>query len=180
MTLASRYSAHRLAPIRDSLTNLFNRRYMQAELSKKLVSAARSGGELGVIMIDLDHFKDFNDLHGHAAGDMVLMKLGDFLLNQIRRDDIACRYGGEEFVLILPNATLDVVVERTERIRQEFKEINFEVSPNKFYSVTLSAGIALFPMHGAIEEEILKAADDAMYLAKSKGRDRIEIAGASE
>lgn len=166
--------------IRDPLTNLFNRRYMQAELSRKLLNAARSGGELGVIMIDLDHFKDFNDLHGHAAGDLVLMKLGEFLLNQVRRDDIACRYGGEEFVLILPEATLDVVVERTERIRQDFKEIDFEVSPIKSYSVTLSAGIALFPIHGANEEEILKAADDALYLAKSKGRDRIEVATASE
>ncbi len=166
--------------IRDPLTNLFNRRYMQAELSRKLASVARSGGELGVIMIDLDHFKDFNDLHGHASGDLVLMKLGEFLLSQVRRGDIACRYGGEEFVLILPDATLDVVVDRTERIRQEFKAINFEVSTNKFYSVTLSAGIALFPMHGANEEEILKAADDALYLAKSKGRDRIEITTTSE
>jgi len=170
----------RVQAIRDPLTNLFNRRFMENELSKKLNRVARTGGQLAVIMLDLDHFKSFNDQFGHAAGDMVLKKLGEFLFLQVRKDDIACRYGGEEFVLILPDIKEDVATERAERIRQGFKQINFEVAPGIHESVTLSLGIAIFPVHGSMDTELINAADEAMYQAKTKGRDRVETAKSAQ
>jgi diguanylate cyclase (GGDEF)-like protein len=166
----------RIQAVRDPLTNLFNRRYMEEVLSRKIVRVARSGGQLAVIMLDLDHFKLFNDRHGHTAGDMVLKKLGEFLSLQVRKDDIACRYGGEEFVLILPDIKEVVANERAERIRQGFKQLEFEVSPGVYDSVTISLGIAIFPVHGSGDTELISAADAAMYQAKTKGRDRVEIA----
>jgi diguanylate cyclase (GGDEF)-like protein len=166
----------RVQAIRDPLTNLFNRRHMEEGLSRKLNRVARTGGQLAVIMLDLDHFKSFNDQHGHAAGDMVLQKLGEFLSLQVRKDDIACRYGGEEFVLILPDIEEDVAVGRAERIRQGFKQLEYEVSPGVHDSVTISLGIAIFPVHGSFDTELINAADEAMYKAKTKGRDRVEIA----
>jgi len=110
--------------VRDPLTTLFNRRYLEESLERELRRAARNQRSLGVIMLDLDHFKAFNDKFGHQVGDAILGAFGDFLQKRIRTEDIACRYGGEEFVLVLPEASLKVTVQRADRLRQEVKKIN--------------------------------------------------------
>ena len=114
----------RMQSIRDPLTGLYNRRYMEESLARELRRAARNRRRLGIMMLDLDHFKRFNDTHGHEAGDTLLRELGEFLRTRTRREDIACRYGGEEFVLVLPDATVQVTQQRGERLRDEFKRLN--------------------------------------------------------
>jgi len=114
----------RMQSIRDPLTGLYNRRYMEESLARELRRAARNRRRLGIMMLDLDHFKRFNDTHGHEAGDTLFRELGEFLRTRTRREDIACRYGGEEFVLVLPDATVQVTQQRGERLRDEFKRLN--------------------------------------------------------
>jgi diguanylate cyclase (GGDEF)-like protein/PAS domain S-box-containing protein len=162
--------------IRDPLTGLFNRRYMEESLELEMSRAARSKRSLGVIMIDIDHFKHFNDSFGHEAGDLMLRELGAFLQTHIREGDIACRYGGEEFTLILPEASLEVVRQRADQLREEFKFMKVQVQGQSLGPVTLSLGVALFPRHGASIETLLRMADQALYRAKAAGRDRVEVA----
>lgn len=163
--------------IRDPLTNLFNRRYMEEFLSQELHRAQRAGHSVGVIMLDVDHFKRFNDTFGHKTGDELLRSLGAFLLASIRGSDIACRYGGEEFTLILPEASLSTTRERAEQLRSEVQHrlaSSLELSSNR--QVTLSLGVASFPQHGLTAEAIVRAADAALYRAKAEGRDRVVTA----
>jgi diguanylate cyclase (GGDEF)-like protein/PAS domain S-box-containing protein len=158
--------------IRDSLTNLFNRRYLEETLDRELSRAARENYPVCVIMIDLDHFKRVNDTYGHEAGDLVLRAIADVLSEQSRRGDFACRYGGEEFVITMPNITMDVAYSRAEALRQA---LNLLSVPYEYYSlsVTISMGIACFPENGQTREAILRAADRALYAAKEAGRDHI-------
>lgn len=162
--------------LRDSLTGLYNRRYMEVSLEHEIQRVRRQQDSLGVIMMDLDNFKRFNDTYGHAAGDMMLRQLGTFLRTHVRSADIACRYGGEEFVVILPGASLEETQNRGEQLRQEFQTIEFNHDGITLAGVTLSAGVAVFPRHGETGTELLQLADDALYQAKAHGRNRLVIA----
>lgn len=158
--------------IRDPLTNLFNRRYLEETLDRELSRAARENYPVCVIMIDLDHFKRINDTHGHEAGDLVLKAIADAFSEFSRRGDFACRYGGEEFVIAMPNINLETAYERAESLRQS---LNLLSVPYEYYnlSVTISMGIACFPENGQTREILLRAADQALYAAKEAGRNHI-------
>ncbi len=162
--------------IRDSLTGLFNRRYMEESLEREMRRCDRKRQPLSIIMIDVDHFKRFNDTFGHNAGDAVLRELGHFLQRYVRGSDIACRYGGEEFMLILPEASLSVTQERAEQIKEGARQLNVECSGQQLGKITLSLGVACFPTHGLDGEAVIKAADTALYRAKQEGRDRVVLA----
>ncbi|MGP8244620.1 MAG: diguanylate cyclase [Bryobacteraceae bacterium] len=168
--------ALRAQAIRDPLTGLFNRRYMEESLTLEIRKAERTHGSLGCIMVDIDHFKRFNDTWGHAAGDTLLRELATFLQNQVRASDIACRYGGEEFTLILPAASLEVTAERAERIRAEVSRVRLEGHGDEHPSVSLSLGVASYPNHGVDAETLLSAADRGLYEAKREGRNRVRTA----
>lgn len=158
--------------IRDPLTNLFNRRYLEETLERELARAAREQYSICVIMIDLDHFKRINDTYGHEAGDHLLKALAATLSEQSRRGDFVCRYGGEEFVIVMPNISIETAYERAERLRNTLNSLSL---PYGYYSlsVTISMGIACYPVNGQTREAILRAADQAMYAAKEAGRDHI-------
>lgn len=158
--------------IRDPLTGLFNRRYLEESLERELYRSARERRPLGTVMIDLDGFKKFNDTFGHSAGDSVLRALGEFLQKRTRGGDLACRYGGEEFTLILPGASLEVTRQRAEQLRQEIQHLKVPYSKH----ITVSLGVAVFPEHGSTQEALLKAADFALYQAKSEGGNRVAVA----
>lgn len=161
--------------IRDSLTGLFNRRYLEETLERELLRAQRKEYPIGVMMIDIDHFKDFNDIHGHSAGDTILAQVGKFLKQSLRSSDIACRYGGEEFTLILPEANLEQTAARAEKIRLAVKSLTYPQGTKPLPGITFSIGVALFPDHGENSSAILASADRALYRAKKEGRDRVEI-----
>jgi diguanylate cyclase (GGDEF)-like protein len=131
-------------------------------------------------MLDIDHFKNFNDSFGHEAGDMILRALGHCMQELTRDYDIACRYGGEEFMLILPNAPLSATVQRAEQLRGKFKEMGVEYRIGSRAAGTLSLGVAGFPERGSTVEDILRAADVALCQAKNEGRDRVVVAGTVE
>ncbi len=162
--------------VRDHLTGLFNRRYMEETLERELLRSARKQLSLGIIMLDVDDFKRFNDTWGHAAGDEVLRKLGDLLLRQVRGEDIACRYGGDEFIIVLPDATRDVTRQRAELIAAQAIDFHLQVDGQSLGVATLSLGVALFPDHGHTSTTILRAADAALYRAKHEGRGRVAVA----
>jgi len=159
--------------IRDPLTGLFNRRYMEESLERELRRAVRGQHSLGVIMLDLDHFKHFNDTFGHEAGDMLLHTLSKFLQTRLRGEDIACRYGGEEFILILVEASPEIARQRAEELRLGVKELQTVLHERLLGTITISAGTANFPEHGSSAEELMRAADAALYTAKAQGRDRV-------
>jgi len=165
---------------RDPLTGLFNRRYMEESLDRELRRAAREGYSLGLIMADLDHLKRFNDAYGHAAGDMVLQLIGRFLRGAVRVEDIACRFGGEEFVIIMPKATLEDTERRAEAIRAGLTSQRLKPGGTALPAVTMSLGVAAFPEHGSTRDVLLHSADEALYRAKAAGRDRVVVAGFRE
>jgi diguanylate cyclase (GGDEF)-like protein/PAS domain S-box-containing protein len=165
---------------RDSLTGLFNRRYMEESLDREIRRAAREGYGLGILLADLDNFKQLNDTFGHAAGDTVLRRIGRFLAGAVRSEDIACRFGGEEFVVILPKASLDDAYRRAEALREGIKAGSLD-EPDPFSpTATMSVGVAAYPEHGTSAAQLILAADSAMYLAKAQGRDRVVVAAGSE
>ena len=159
--------------VRDPLTGLYNRRYLEEALLKEIKLAQRLGHSLGVLMVDLDHFKQVNDRHGHEAGDAVLREFGKVFSRQIRTGDTVCRFGGEEFLILLPDATLETAVKRAEQIRIAARETRVLVNDGVLEPITLSAGIAMFPEDGGNSERLLQAADLALYRAKKEGRDRV-------
>ncbi len=158
--------------IRDPLTGLFNRRFMEESLDREVQRASRNGAEVALLLVDLDHFKQFNDTFGHQAGDTLLREFGEFLRQRTRGQDVACRYGGEEFVVILTGASLDAGSKRAEYLREELKHLIVTHVGQVLGAVTASVGISAYPVHGATGEELLRAADTALYIAKSEGRDR--------
>lgn len=163
--------------IRDPLTNLFNRRYMEEMLEREVSRAIRKKSSLGIIFIDIDHFKHFNDQYGHDAGDRVLREFGKFLKYQIRKEDIVCRYGGEEFIVILPDAPVEAVCQHAEEIRLGGKQISVTLQDHQNHqSITLSLGVSVFPQNGQTVEALLRSADIALYQAKQDGRDRFILA----
>ena len=162
--------------IRDSLTGLFNRRYMEESLERELRRATRKQSTVGIIMLDLDYFKHFNDAFGHQVGDTILRDFGDFLKGHVRGSDVACRYGGEEFTLILPETSLDEACERAEQIRQELKFREVQHNGQVYSNLSVSLGVAAYPQHAETADAILQAADAALYRAKAEGRDRVLVA----
>ncbi|MGH7545242.1 MAG: diguanylate cyclase, partial [Gemmatimonadota bacterium] len=162
--------------IKDPLTGLFNRRYMEESLDRELQRAARTGTSLGLILMDIDHFKQFNDAHGHAVGDLLLAALGSLLRTLVREEDIVCRYGGEEFTAIFPGASLKATIERAEEIRDGVRRLTVPSEHGELGSITVSLGVAAYPEHGLSSRELLAAADAALYRAKEDGRDRPAIA----
>ena len=160
--------------IRDGLTGLFNRRYLEETLDRELSRSKRQGSPLAVIMLDLDHYKEYNDAYGHHAGDELLMALGELIQGQIREEDIACRYGGDEFLLIMPGAPLEAALNWAKELNRSVKSLHTRNTSLK--PITISAGVAIFPDHGGAGMEVIGAADAAMYRAKAEGRDRVLVA----
>ena len=159
----------------DGLTGLFNRRYLEESLGREQSRARRSGRSLGIVMIDIDEFKRFNDTLGHAAGDAVLRAMGQYLLTAARGEDIVCRYGGEEFVLVLSHAPHDIVLHRAESLRQGVEQLGIEYEGRLVGPITVSVGVGIFPDHGDSWEAVLRAADAALYQAKQLGRNRVVV-----
>jgi diguanylate cyclase (GGDEF)-like protein/PAS domain S-box-containing protein len=166
----------RTQAVRDALTGLYNRRYMEHALEREVLRAARNRRPVGLIMLDLDHFKGVNDSYGHEVGDLLLRSLGEFLLANVRAEDIACRYGGEEFVVMLPEATLAMTQTRAEQLWKGIQGLTVNVRGQLLRPLTTSVGVAAFPEHGRTLAELLRAADVALYSAKREGRDRVMVA----
>ena len=165
--------ALRTQSIKDPLTGLYNRRYLTEMMEREIRRAVRAEQPLGVLILDLDHFKKFNDTYGHDAGDTVLRETASFLSKSIRVEDIVCRFGGEEFVVILPTADLAAAHARAERIRSKLHLLTVLHQGQSVGTITVSVGVAALPMHGTSPKELLDAADAALYRAKREGRDRV-------
>ena len=158
--------------LRDPLTGLYNRRYLQETLPREFSRLERIGHPLGMIIMDIDRFKSINDTYGHDAGDILLQAIGKLLLGNIRTEDIACRYGGDEFVIVMPDASLEVCQGRAELIRSLFEAMETTYD-SKTIRTTVSMGVAAYPLHGSNREEILTCADRALYKAKQAGRNQV-------
>ena len=161
--------------IRDPLTGLFNRRYMEESLNREIQRASRSGRYASLVMLDLDHFKHFNDTFGHQAGDVLLKEVAATIKTRVRAGDLACRYGGEEFSIIIAEADAEGAHKCVESIRDAIKHLSVHHRGQTLGAITVSAGIASFPAHGNNPEDLTHAADKALYQAKKEGRDRIVI-----
>ena len=161
--------------IHDPLTGLCNRRYLDESLSRELHRARRGNSPLCVVMLDLDNFKPFNDTFGHDAGDTLLRELAQVMGDKLRKSDISCRYGGDEFVLVLPDSSLADTQQRVEQIRDLVKELPIRHGGPVLGPITISAGVAGAPEHGSTAAELLQAADHAMYAAKQAGKNRVVV-----
>jgi diguanylate cyclase (GGDEF)-like protein len=160
----------------DHLTGLFNRRYLMDALEKEIQRSARKGGNLSLLILDIDHFKQVNDTYGHLQGDVVLQKVALQLQKELRNYDIAARYGGEEFIAVLPDATLQEAAFVADRVRMSIQTAKFSGALSKL-SLTVSLGVALFSTAGCTTVDgFIKLADDALYRAKANGRNRVECA----
>jgi diguanylate cyclase (GGDEF)-like protein len=159
--------------VRDALTGVHNRGYLEESLAREEARARRSGTPLGVVMIDIDHFKRINDTYGHPAGDVVLRAIGQYVMSLTRGEDIFCRYGGEEFVLIMIDTTARAVWDRAEALRAGVQELAIEHDGRTIGPVTLSIGVAMIPDNARDGQAALKAADAALYRAKQGGRNRV-------
>ena len=162
--------------IRDPLTGLFNRRFMQESLERELQRAKRKQKPLAIVFLDLDHFKHFNDIFGHEAGDLVLQTMGGIFRSHFRGDDVICRYGGEEFAIILPESSAPDALRRTEELQAATRDLKLVHRGRPLDTVTLSAGIAGFPDHGQSAQELLDRADRCLYQSKANGRDCVTVA----
>ncbi len=168
--------ALRAQSVKDPLTGLYNRRYLEETLDREIRRAIRSEQPLSILMLDLDHFKRINDTYGHQGGDAVLRETAQFLIRSIRAEDVVCRYGGEEFVVILPTANLRSAKTRAERLRSRLRELTVRHQGHSLANITTSIGVATLPIHGADPKTLLHAADAALYRAKHEGRDRVVLA----
>ncbi|WP_299079764.1 diguanylate cyclase [uncultured Ruegeria sp.] len=162
--------------VRDPLTGLFNRRHMTENLRKSISRSQQTGAPLSLIAVDVDHFKKFNDTHGHDAGDMVLRAVGAALEQGCDRDEVACRIGGEEFMLILPDNTPEDAVTRAEKLRQAVESVSVRYGEKSLPRITISIGVAHYPTHGHMPQDLMRSADDALYAAKDKGRNQMQVA----
>lgn len=160
----------------DALTGLYNRQYLDETLSREMHRARRRKSPLSAAMLDIDHFKGFNDSYGHDAGDALLREIGTVLRRAIRASDIVCRYGGEEFILVFPDSTIPQILPRLEAVRREVKSRRVSHRGQELPGVSVSIGVAQAPEHGSTPEELIRAADQALYRAKDIGRDRVVAA----
>lgn len=160
--------------IRDPLTGVFNRRYFTEALESETARAARENTSFSLIILDVDHFKKVNDTYGHKCGDLVLKSLASFLVENTRRSDIVCRFGGEEFVVLMPDAAVDDARERAELFRKKFETL-LHTYEDKQIRATFSVGVASFPIHAGAGESLLVAADEALYRSKAEGRNRVSV-----
>lgn len=158
---------------RDSLTGLHNRRFLEETFALEESGAKRSGAPIGLMLLDIDHFKQFNDRFGHDAGDALLRALGGTIHSQVRKGDVACRFGGEEFVVVLPGADLDITVMRAEALRLAVRDLQVLHGEQALGPITVSIGVACYPRHGDTCHSVLKVADQALYACKAAGRDRV-------
>lgn len=155
--------------IRDPLTSCYNRRYFDETINRELARARRESYPVSLVMMDIDHFKQVNDTHGHQAGDAVLRAAGELFKNSVRSGDMVIRFGGEEFLVVMPNVTLETALARSEIFRQSFAALKVNYAGRELTN-TISQGVAVFPASGATSEQVLQAADEALYLAKQSGR----------
>jgi diguanylate cyclase (GGDEF)-like protein len=158
---------------RDPLTGAFNRRHFERAMERELARAREAGGPLAVALLDIDHFKRFNDTHGHAAGDAVLRHVAATLSARCRGSDVVCRYGGEEFVVLFPECDLEDAARKAEQLRLAVREMKVQWEGGALPQVTISLGVAAAPDEGLARDEILGAADEALYRSKAGGRDRV-------
>jgi diguanylate cyclase (GGDEF)-like protein len=158
----------------DGLTGIYNRRHFEGKIGEELERAQRYGNELSVIMIDVDNFKKLNDEFGHLLGDEALRQVSAIFAQNVRKSDFACRYGGEEFVILAPQTSNQQAQVMAEKLRKGVEGFAFPGVPRK---VTITAGISSYPIHGKTRDELVKAADDALYQAKQAGRNRVQLAG---
>ena len=166
--------------IRDGLTNLFNRHFMEIALDREVQRATRRHSTLAVLMLDVDHFKAFNDTFGHDAGDVVLRAVAECFQQTVRSEDVVCRYGGEEFAIILPEISAELAFEKAEAIRHRVNNLRMRFKGGALRPVSLSVGIAMFPNPARDATDLLRMADHALYEAKHNGRNRVHIAGARQ
>jgi diguanylate cyclase (GGDEF)-like protein len=157
---------------RDSLTGLFNRRYLEGTLEREMARSRRESAPLSMVLLDVDHFKEVNDNYGHQAGDEVLRVLAKLLMEHARAEDIVCRYGGEEFLLVLPKMPLTIAMERATQLLQIVKQTIVSFGELRI-QVTISIGVAAIPEDADSTERLIRCADNALYQAKSRGRDRV-------
>jgi diguanylate cyclase (GGDEF)-like protein len=162
--------------IRDPLTGLFNRRYLDETLQREMHQAVRADELLTFALLDVDHFKDFNDAYGHDAGDALLKAVGEVLIQQMRGGDIACRYGGEEFALVYPGMDEDVAGRCLETIKTEIGNLSITHRGKVCKPATISAGLAVYPAHAPDTDSLINAADQALYRSKDAGRNRVSVA----
>lgn len=165
--------------LRDALTGLYNRRYLTDFIDRELQKLQRAPGSFSVLMIDIDHFKTYNDTYGHAGGDAVLMTLGTMLNSWVRRGDIITRNGGEEFVAILTGVDGRTAMQRAEDLRLRIQALNIAHDGRDLGLVTVSIGVAVYPEHGVDRDTLIQAADSAMYASKQAGRNRVSLAEAA-
>ncbi|HIK14167.1 MAG TPA: diguanylate cyclase [Leptolyngbyaceae cyanobacterium M33_DOE_097] len=158
--------------IRDGLTGLHNRRYLEEQIHHELAQAAQTGQSVAVLILDIDFFKQINDTYGHQAGDRVLQAFGKLLRQHTRASDLVCRYGGEEFVVVMPGLDLELATQRAEAIRKAFQTLQV-VSSDKRISSTISIGLGIFPQHGNTFDKLLHVVDLALYAAKTQGRNAV-------
>ena len=166
--------------IRDPLTGLFNRRYLLETCRREFSRANRAGQSVSILSIDVDHFKKFNDNHGHDAGDTVLRSVGEALKTTFRDEDVPCRFGGEEFVVVLPGANSEVAAKKAEELRGRIESLVVRYLDGNLPRVTISVGVAAFPHSGNDPQSVLKVADDALYQAKEDGRNRVHVIGVDQ
>ena len=158
----------------DPLTGLFNRRHLDQILSGEIARAHRTGSSVGLLLSDIDHFKEINDRYGHKAGDVMLQELSKLLKKCVRSADVVCRYGGEEFVVIMPGVSISTLRRCAEEIRSRVQELFVEHGGDQIHT-TISLGAAVFPLHGSNGDEVLISADQALYQAKREGRNRVVV-----
>ena len=161
--------------IRDSLTGLFNRHFMQMSMEREMARAKRRKQIMAVLMLDVDHFKKFNDTHGHAAGDAVLKAVSEVFAKNVRTEDIACRYGGEEFTIILPDTSVEGACDRADSILSAVSLLRVQVGNEIFGDLSVSIGLSFFPGDGDTSDQLLQRADTALYRAKRQGRNRLSL-----
>ena len=165
--------------LQDPLTGLNNRRFLDQTLPRELARAKRECYAVSFILLDLDHFKVVNDTFGHAFGDVVLMKVSEILKKNSRESDIVCRFGGEEFLMVMPHMTPPQADCRANAIRQLIEDTAIE-HEGATLKITISAGVASYPEHGKQADVLIKLADDALYVAKEDGRNKVKIAALPE
>ena len=161
--------------IRDPLTGLYNRRYLEETLERELLRASRCNKNVGLMMIDIDHFKQFNDTHGHPAADVVLSAVAQLFSSSVRGEDLVCRYGGEEFMIMLPEADLETTYQRAEAIREKAAQLRVQYQGQVLEPISISIGVGVFPSHGDLPEALISCVDQALYQAKHNGRNRVEV-----